>query len=146
MRGSAVLVCAILCGVVALAVPGIARADVGFQGPGYPQGTGGGPTGTKSESKLWWNDGFWWASMFSPASGSYNIFRLNMRLQTWVNTGVQIDTRDTTRQDALWTGSKLFIASHKFEDEPIFDSTPDQVADGMRLYRFSYNAATNTYA
>ncbi|MGH3036623.1 MAG: calcium-binding protein [Gaiellaceae bacterium] len=145
MRGSAAVVIAMLCGAVALAMPGIAKADVGFQGPGYPAGTGAGPTGTKSESKLWWNDGFWWASMFSPSSSSYNIFRLNMRLQTWVNTGVQIDTRDTTRQDALWTGSKLFIASHKFEDNPPIDTTPDQAMDGMRLYRFSYNATTNTY-
>jgi hypothetical protein len=145
MRRSAVVVLAMLCGAVALAMPGIAKADVGFQGPVYPTGTGGGPTGTKSESKLWWNDGFWWASMFSPASSSYNIFRLNMRLQTWVNTGVQIDTRDSTRQDALWTGSKLFIASHKFDDMPTFDPLADQALDGMRLYRFSYNPTTNAY-
>lgn len=146
MRRSAVVVCAILCGVVALAMPGIAKADVGFQGPGYPAGTGQGPSGEKPESKLWWNDGFWWASMYSSASGSYNIFRLNMRLQTWVNTGVQIDTRESTRQDALWAGSKLFVASHKFVENPPVDTTPDQLNDGMRLYRFSYNAATNTYS
>jgi Ca2+-binding RTX toxin-like protein len=146
MRGSAVVVCAVLCGVVALAAPGVANADVGFQGPAYGAGTSGSPSGTKSEHKLWWNDGFWWASMYSPASGSYNIFRLNMRLQTWVNTGVQIDPRESTRQDALWTGTKLFVASHKFQENPPFDTTPNQALDGMRLYRFSYNPATNTYS
>jgi hypothetical protein len=108
-------------------------------------GTSGSPSGTKPENKLWWNDGFWWASMFSPAADSYNIFRLNMRTQTWVNTGVQIDTRDSTRQDALSVGSKLFVASHKFDETTTHDPTP--VADDeMRLYRFGYNATTNTYS
>ncbi|MGH3021986.1 MAG: calcium-binding protein [Gaiellaceae bacterium] len=129
---------------MALAAPGVARADVGFQGPVYGAGTSGSPSGTKSEHKLWWNDGFWWASMFSPASDSYNIFRLNMRAQTWVNTGVQIDTRDSTRQDALWTGGKLFVASHKFDEVTAHEpgAVPD---DEMRLYRFNYNPTTNTY-
>ena len=144
MRGSAAVVLAMLCGVVALAMPGIARADVGFQGPGYGTGTSGSPSGTKSEHKLWWNDGLWWASMYSPASGSYNIYRLNMRLQTWVNTGVQIDVRGSTRQDALWTGGKLFVASHKFQEVTVHNpgAVPD---DEMRLSRFSYNAVSNTY-
>ena len=145
MRGSAAVVVAMLCGAVALAVPGIARADVGFQGPGYGAGTSGSPSGNKPESKLWWNDGFWWASMFSPATGSYSIFRLNMRTQTWSNTGVQIDTRDSTRQDALSLGSKLLVASHKFQEITVHDSTPVP-DDEARLYRFSYNAATNTYS
>ena len=52
MRGSAAVVLAMLCGVVALAMPGIASADVGFQGPGYGTGTSGSPSGTKSEHKL----------------------------------------------------------------------------------------------
>ena len=58
------VVLAILCGAAALALPGIARADTGFQGPSYPAGSSGPPTTSKPESKLWWNDGFWWASMF----------------------------------------------------------------------------------
>jgi Ca2+-binding RTX toxin-like protein len=145
MRGRTGVVCAILCGVAVLAAPGVAEADVGFQGPGYGAGTSGSPSGTKPENKLWWNDGFWWASMYSPASGAYNIFRLNMRLQTWVNTGVQIDTRESTRQDALSLGSKLLVASHKFDEITNHVPVPDP-DDEMRLYRFSYNAATNTYS
>ena len=36
-------------------------------------------TGEKPESKLWWNDGSWWASMWSqPSSAAYHIFRLNL--------------------------------------------------------------------
>jgi hypothetical protein len=143
MRGRAGVVFAILCGVAALALPGIARADTGFQGPSYPSGSSGPPTTSKPESKLWWNDGFWWASMFD-GSGAYHIFRLKLRAQRWVDTGVVIDTRDSTRQDVLSTGSRLFVASHKYQPVTAEDPTP-QPDDAMRLYRFSYNAAQNRY-
>jgi Ca2+-binding RTX toxin-like protein len=136
------VVFAILCGIAALALPGIARADIGFQGPAYAPGTTGEPTTPKPESKLWWNDGFWWASMIR--SGEYRIFRLNLRTQTWSDTGVVLDTRDSTRQDVLSTGSKLFVASHKYV--PGTTDTPPGVDNEMRLLRFSYNAATNRYA
>jgi hypothetical protein len=138
------VVFAILCGIAALALPGVARADTGFQGPSYPAGSSGPPTTSKPESKLWWNDGFWWASMFD-GSGSYHIFRLNLRTQRWADTGVAIDTRDSTRQDVLSTGSKLFIASHKYQAVTQEDPTPNPAADGMRLYRFTYHAAQNRY-
>ena len=32
------------------------------------------PTGEKPESKLWYNDGFWWASMFYPTVSSGENF------------------------------------------------------------------------
>jgi Ca2+-binding RTX toxin-like protein len=143
MRGRAGVVFAILCGVAALALPGIARADTGFQGPSYPSGSSGPPTTSKPESKLWWNDGFWWASMFD-GSGAYHIFRLKLRAQRWVDTGVVIDTRDSTRQDVLSTGSRLFVASHKYQPVTQEDPTPSP-DDEMRLYRFGYNDAQNRY-
>jgi RTX calcium-binding nonapeptide repeat (4 copies) len=144
MSSRAGVVFAILCGVVAaLALPGIARGDIGFRGPAYPAGTSGPPTTSKPESKLWWNDGFWWASMYD-GTGTYRIFRLNLRAQRWVNTGVVIDTRGSTRQDVLSTGSRLFIASHKYQPVTQEDTTPHP-DDAMRLYRFSYNAAQNRY-
>jgi hypothetical protein len=55
-----------------------------------------------------------------------------------------VDGRDSTRQDVLSTGSRLFIASHKFVDVSNFDSTPT-TGDQMRLYRFSYSAGLNKY-
>jgi Ca2+-binding RTX toxin-like protein len=142
MKGSIGVVVAILCGVAALALPGIARADTGFQGPSYSAGSSGPPTTSKPESKLWWNDGFWWASMFR--TGEYHIFRLSMRTQTWSDTGVVLDDRASTRQDVLSTGSKLFVASHKYV--PGTTNTAPSPNDEMRLSRFSYNAATNRYA
>jgi Ca2+-binding RTX toxin-like protein len=144
MNVRAGLVCTILCGVAALALPSVAGADIGFQGPAYPAGTSGSPTASKPESKVWWNDGFWWASM-SAANGQYHIFRLNRTTQRWGDTGVVIDTRRSTRQDVLSVGRRLFVASHKFQETTTRDDTP-MAADEMRFYRFSYNAATNRYS
>jgi hypothetical protein len=144
MRGRGVFrACVILCGlVVAMLLPGVASAAIGIRDQAYPAGTSGAPTTSKPESKLWWNDGFWWAVMFR--SGEHHIFRLNLRRQTWADTGVVVDSRDSTRQDVLSTGSKLFIASHKFV--PVTSDTVPDANDEMRLLRFSYNAATNRYA
>src|ERR671915_781356 len=125
-----------------LRVPGGRRrapGDIGFEGPSSV-GAGSAPTGSKPESKLWWNDGFWWASMWHAASGDFHIFRLDQGTQTWVDTGVALDDRPSTRADTLWDGAagKLYVASHRFSESP---------ATGFpsRLYRFSYDAATNTY-
>lgn len=143
MRGKARLGCVLVCAIAVLMLPELAGADIGFRGPAYPVGTSGTPTGSKPESKLWRHDGFWWASMFDN-SGDYHIFRLNLRRQRWVDTGVVIDTRGSTRQDVLSTGGKLLVASHKFDAVTSHDPTPHPT-DGMRLYRFDYNAATNKY-
>ncbi|MCA1709160.1 MAG: hypothetical protein LC808_40115, partial [Actinobacteria bacterium] len=66
----------VLLAVVTLSAfnPGEAQAatgDIGFEGPS----TVGAPialTGEKPESKLWWNDGIWWASMWSTGSAAYH--------------------------------------------------------------------------
>jgi RTX calcium-binding nonapeptide repeat (4 copies) len=145
-RRTVLAACAILCGLVAaLLAPGIVHADVGIKGRAYTAGTSGPPTTSKPESKLWFNDGFWWAVMVTPTNNDYHIFRLNLRKQTWVDTGVAVDTRASTRQDVLSTGSKLFVASHKFVPVSHEDPTPGPT-DDMRLSRFSYNAGADTYS
>ncbi|MGI8606599.1 MAG: hypothetical protein ACR2L0_05515, partial [Gaiellaceae bacterium] len=135
------LLAAALLGL-ALSQPEAARAapgDIGYQGPSTV-GAGSAPTGSKPESKVWRNDGYWWASMWHAASGDFHIFRLDPATQAWVDTGVALDERGSTRADTLWdAGSgKLYIASHVFSESP---------ATGYpsRLYRFSYNATTNVY-
>jgi hypothetical protein len=148
MRDRVLFACAIVCGLfAALLVPGVVRADIGIPGPAYTTGTSGSPTTSKPESKLWFNDGFWWAVMAKKVTATdneYHIFRLRLRPQRWIDTGVVVDGRDSTRQDVLWTGSKLFIAAHKYVGVSNFDPAPAP-GDQMSLYRFSYNAGTNTY-
>jgi fibronectin type 3 domain-containing protein len=112
--------------------------DIGFKGPSFT-GAGTSPTASKPESKLWWNDGFWWASLWDSVGNRFQIYRLNTATQTWTNTGVAIDDRTGTRADVVWDGTHLYVASHVFSESP---------ATGFpsRLYRFSYNAATDTYS
>jgi PKD repeat protein len=116
-----------------------APGDIGFEGPST--GTINAITGEKPESKDWWNDGSWWASMWSPSAGAYHIFRLNTADQSWVDTGTQLDNRGSSRADTLWDASsgKLYVSSHVF-------STGSSSGSPARLYRFSYDAGTDSYA
>jgi PKD repeat protein len=143
-RPSRLLRTALLAALFAsvFALPAVAKAapgDIGFEGPSTV-GAGSATTGSKPESKLWWNDGFWWASMWDRPSGDFHIFRLDQGTQTWVDTDVVLDDRPSTRADTLWDAAagKLYVASHRFSESP---------ASGYpsRLYRYSYNASTDTY-
>lgn len=116
---------------VAVAAPG----DTGVEGPSYA-GASAAPTGEKPESKLWFNDGIWWGSLWDTASGRYEIFRLNGA--TWASTNIPLDTRSNSRADTLWDGTSLYVASHVFALTPATGSPSN-------LYKFSYNPATDTY-
>lgn len=105
----------------------------------------GAPTGEKPESKLWWNDGFWWGALYNSSAGELRIYRLNWGTQTWEDTTVAIDDRDNTKTDVLWdnTAKKLYIASHI-----AIDSDGEEVGNAdewARLYRYSYDAASQKY-
>jgi hypothetical protein len=120
---------------------GAAVAEEGrFQGPSY-LGSASSPTGSKPESKLWFNDGRWWSAMNVDDAGSEvgpRIFRLDDATQQWHDTGRQIDTRANVRSDVLWDGSKLYVATHVFSESP-------QSGTPSNLYRFSYNTSNDTY-
>ena len=80
--------------------------------------------------------------MWDTVSQDFHIMRLNLSTQTWQDTGVPVDTRSNTHSDVLWDGAHLYIASHLFvgDEQPAVSGSPSY------LYRFSYNAATKTYA
>jgi PKD repeat protein len=120
-----------------------ATGDVGIPGPSS-SGAGSAPTGEKPESKLWWNDGRWWASMYDVASGTYHIWWLNPSTspETWVDSGTAIDNRPKSRADTLWDGSHLYVASAPFASS----NTSGVTGSPARLYRFSYNALSRTYS
>lgn len=101
------------------------------------------PTGSKPESKLWWNDGSWWAPMWSSSANAFDIFRLSADHQTWADTGVAIDNRGGTRADVLWDGAHLYVASHVFSTCGCSTSGSGQPA---RLYRYSYDSGAKTYS
>ena len=101
---------------------------------------GGSPTGSMPESKLWFNDGIWWATMFDATSGDHHIFRLNGT--AWADTGTAVDARDSSRADALWDAAagKLYVASHGFTS-----TASASTSSNGRLWRFSYDSATKRY-
>jgi hypothetical protein len=119
-----------------------AVGDVGYRDQSF-SGAGVAPSGSKPESKLWWNDGSWWASMWSTSARTFRIFRLDVPTQTWSDTGVTLDDRAGTRADVLWDGTHLYVASHVFSTCGCSTS-----ASGFpsRLYRYSYNSAAKTYS
>jgi PKD repeat protein len=136
---SALALAAILGGGVLAGGSSAAEGDVGYRGPSTAGISASAPTGQKPESKIWWNDGYWWANMWSAVSGSNHIFRLDGPSQTWVDTGVQVDTRSGTRADVLSEGNKLYIASHEFSNTAGFGKL-------SYLYRFSYDTGSDSYS
>jgi hypothetical protein len=125
--------------VVVLPLAGPAAAapvTAGYRDFSYAASGVSAPTSEKPQSKLWYADGSWWGALFSIASDAYNIYRLNSATQTWVDTGVVIDTRNAVRLDALWDGTRLYVAAA---------GKTATSSDHAQLHRFSYNPATDTY-
>ncbi|HKA04225.1 MAG TPA: DNRLRE domain-containing protein, partial [Acidimicrobiales bacterium] len=112
--------------------------DVGVRdfrfGAGVEDGTSNEATSRPAESKLWYVDGIWWATLFSTDAGAHHIFRLDPLSQTWVDTGILVDERPISRQDVLWDGTKLYMASR------CAGTFPEN-----RLLRYTYVAATKQW-
>jgi hypothetical protein len=117
-----------------------ASGSVGYRDQSF-SGAGTAPTGSKPESKLWFNDGAWWSSMWAGTGKGFHIFRLDSATQRWTDTGVPLDDRSGTRADTLWDGSHLYVTSHVFSTCGCSTSAAGYPS---RLYRFSYADGTYT--
>ncbi|HEX2575797.1 MAG TPA: DNRLRE domain-containing protein [Aquihabitans sp.] len=120
--------------------PPSTSGDVGWEGPSF-EGASGSPSGSKPESKLWFNDGFWWADLWDVATGDFYIHRLDVASKQWIRTGTRLDERSNSRSDALWDGTHLYVASHAFGEGS--SSTP--TGQPAQLRRFSYQADSDSY-
>src|SRR3954454_4444473 len=114
-----------------------AAGDVGYLGPTYGTAVTD-PTESKPESKLWYNDGTWWAVLYDAASTDFHISRLRLASHTWVDTGTLVDERPGSRADVLWDGTHLYVASHIY-------STSPATGNPARLLRYSYDSGSKTY-
>lgn len=116
----------------------------GFRDFAFPSGTGGdsAATGEKPESKLWWNDGSWWGVLWNDVRAAYHIYRLDVATQDWIDTGTAVDDRPSTKADTLWDGTRLYVASHEFSAS----GDPSPPGQHGELYRFDYDAPTETYS
>ena len=126
----------------AIGVPSArAATDVGYADGSYSGASA--PTGREPQSKLWFNDGIWWGSLFNGTK--YDIFRLNWSTQVWSDTGVVIDSRNKSSADALWDGSKLYVVS-AISDQTGSSTPPTGSDDSIRVMRYSYNSGSKTYS
>lgn len=123
------MVVAVALALLGLQAPANAATPEVFQGHVYASGAGA-ASADKPQSKLWYNDGSWWALM-STSGGTVNIFRLVGH--TWTDTTTVVDERTTSTGDALFSGGKLYVASRTAG-----------TAGAVRVYTFSYSAGTYT--
>ncbi|HSD79911.1 MAG TPA: PKD domain-containing protein [Solirubrobacteraceae bacterium] len=125
---------------MAATTAGAAAGDVGTRDFGYAPAPGS-PTESKPESKLWFNEGGWWAVLTAPDGGQH-IYRLAAG-GGWQDTGTVVDARAKSRADVLWDAAagKLYVASHVFSG-----TSSSAVAGRGRLWRFGYDPVTDRYA
>jgi len=84
-----------------LGTPYARAQNVGYRDFSYGKTGDAKLTGERPESKLWWNDGSWWGSLFDPLTLTYHVYRLNTATQTWIDTGTTLDNRSWSKADAL---------------------------------------------
>jgi hypothetical protein len=115
-----------------------APVEYGYRDFSYPSGVGANSevTAEKPESKLWWNDGYWWGSLWNALGNAYHIYRLDLETQSWIDTGTELDDRRDTKADVLWdeTNQKLYVVSHIWSGNGA--SVP--LGDRGELFRYSY--------
>jgi hypothetical protein len=114
-----------------------AASDIGYRDFSYNASSVVAPTGEKPQSKLWFNDGTWWASMFNRSTEEFHIYRYDGVAHTWGDTGTLIDERNSSKADTLWDGSHLYVAT----------AGPTSASSHSgRILRYSYDAATKKYS
>ena len=116
---------------------GAGQEQAGYSDFGYKYSGVSTPTADKPQSKLWFNDGIWWASMFNNTNSprpAFHIYRLDRASQNWIDTGTEIDSRPSSQGDFLWDNNakKLYAVSG------------NSGIDGWYM-RFSYDANLKTY-
>ncbi len=136
------LTMALFLGLIAVGSNAQAADNYGYQSISY-SGVTNPPTADKPQSKMWWNDGSWWADMWTTGTG-WQIYRLDRATKTWVSTGVTNDSRSNASSDTLWDGNKLYIASHVVTVSG--DGSPKASLSGQpaKLYRYSYASGKYT--
>jgi hypothetical protein len=97
-----------------------------------------GPTASKTQSKLWFNDGAWWGVFFDGASEEYRIYRHDRTQVTWSNTGTTVDERNASRADVLWEDGHLYVVSAGTE--------AGLEEHSARFMRYSYDPSSRHYS
>jgi len=97
-----------------------------------------GPTASKTQNKLWFNDGAWWGVLFDGSSEEYRIYRYDRTHATWSDTGTTVDERNASRADVLWDDGRLYVVSAGTE--------AGLEEHGARFTRYSYDPSSRNYS
>src|SRR5258705_4583785 len=142
-KGGSLLFCAAMATLFTFIQAQAQAVDAGYRDFSFAATSGPAtPTGDKPESKLWFNDGIWWGSLYNATIKGNRIYRFNVTTQSWSDTGTLLDPRSASRADPLWDGQHLYVASHIFTTSAASTSA---ASNWGRLYRYSYNSQTNVY-
>lgn len=126
-RAAVVLLAALVLSAV-VAPPAAAATPVTYQGPLYA--AGGSPSADKPQSKLWRQDGSWWALMRNPGN-RVTVHEL-LPDQRWRDTGTVVDDRGSSAGDALLEDGRLYVASVTS-------------SGSLRVNRLTYAAGSRSY-
>jgi hypothetical protein len=142
-RPAAILLAAVLLAITLVAYAADPLDIAGYQDHSYGSAILEEPTDKSNQSKVWWNDEYWWGVLYNPEVGEYHIYQLDALNQEWVDTGVFVDEREEARADALWDegSQKLYILTHYKRDNPTAVTGSENWA---RLLRYSYSAGDYT--
>ncbi len=113
------------------------------------------PAGDKPQSKLWYTEESpgvvqWWGGMYrhstSPPLSEFRIYKMSADKTSMNPTTTIVDRRDASHGDYLWdeAANTLYVASIPIPNNtaPLtLPATPDDV----RIFRYTYNNATDTY-
>ncbi len=144
-RATFVALALVAAGALLPAAAGATPVTAGFRDFSYGT-TVSAPTGQKPESKLWFNDGRWWAVLFNTTAKRFEIYGFNKDAQAtnaWTSTGVAVDGRRTAEADVKWVSNgKLYVVTHIAEGATTADDT-------VNVKRFGYTPGatpgTGTY-
>jgi len=145
LKANTSFLCASLMLVIFTGVFAQTPIAVGYRDFNYGSKVFEAPTADKPQSKLWWNDGYWWGILWNPSVNKYRIHRFDLAMQSWINVGPDVDDRSQSLADALWDGQKLYIVSHVYSGGSQ-TSKNTSAANSGRLYRYSYDPTTKTYS
>jgi len=147
-----VVAAAVAVGLLPLALAGsdasAAPGDIGTEDHAYVEATN--PTVSKAESKVWFQDGSWYAVLLKTgtpsATGRPNADHYIYRLTngTWAPTATLVDDRGTTKVDVVSSGNTLYVSSHKFVGNATGEA---QISNSNKTWitKFTYDPATKTY-
>lgn len=141
---SAVAAMALVCAIGLVDAAAQTPVTAGYRDFSFGTTGSSTPTGEKPESKLWWNDGVWWGSLYNAGAQRFHIYRFDGATQSWTDTGTPIDDRNNSKADALWDADtgRLYVVSHVF-------TTNGQTTGSSqwgRLYRYTYDPGQQEYS